>query len=69
MDKEQALKTLIAYAICNVETGDLRCTECPFYGELIKKDNRSLLQCVVNSMVTDDKVIESVRILNEGARV
>lgn len=65
MNKEEALNTLIAYAICNLESGNFTCSDCPFIGKfIIDKYNRHLLPCIINGDVTNEKVIEAVKILN-----
>lgn len=64
INKEEATNILIAYAICNLESGKLTCLDCPFNGELIHKYNRSYLLCDFNKNVTDEKVIEAIKFIS-----
>lgn len=52
MDKEEAIKILIAYAVCNLENSKLTCLDYPFKGELLKIANRTYLLCDHNKNVT-----------------
>jgi len=64
MDKEEAVKILIAYAVCNLESSKFTCLDCPFNGELLKMTNRTYLLCDHNKNVTTEKVINAVNVLN-----
>lgn len=64
MNKEEAIKILMAYAICNLENSKFTCLDCPFNGELFTITNRTYLLCDYNKNVTTEKVINAVNILN-----
>jgi len=64
MDKEDAVKILIAYAVCNLENSNFTCLDCPFKGELLETANRTYLLCDHNKNVTTEKVINAVNVLN-----
>lgn len=62
MDKEYAVKILLAEAICCSNSQEITCEICPFYVKEIANNEDNISSCA-ESFRLDDKIVEAIKIL------
>lgn len=65
MDKNEALDILKAFVICHIPSRKFTCNDCPFNGDFIKENGKTILHCTYHKKLSNERVEEALKVLSE----